>query len=129
MSGQKASIFLLVGFLLIGGVLVFMKGRLGRDSDSRTAPVEEAGPATLPSASGPPPTATRVTLPFVYSTEKEDWLRGAVADFEKAHPDVDVQLEAKGSLDAVRALLAGESKPVLWSPADSLAVNLLTERR
>jgi ABC-type Fe3+ transport system substrate-binding protein len=51
-----------------------------------------------------------------------------VADFAKAHPDVDVQLEAKGSLDEVRALLAGESKPVLWSPADSLAVNLLTDQ-
>ncbi len=78
--------------------------------------------------SGSPPIATRVALPFIYSTEKEDWLRDAVADFEKAHPDVDVQLDPKGSLEAVRALLAGESRPVLWSPADSLAVNLLTEQ-
>ena len=62
-----------------------------------------------------------MTLPFLYSTEKEEWLRDAVSDFEKAHPEVDVHLEPKGSLDAVRALLAGESKPVLWSPADSLA--------
>jgi hypothetical protein len=67
-------------------------------------------------------------LPFLYSTEKEDWLRDAVSDFERVHPEVDVRLEPKGSLDAVRALLAGESKPVLWSPADSLAVNLLTEQ-
>jgi ABC-type Fe3+ transport system substrate-binding protein len=37
-----------------------------------------------------------------------------------------VQLEGKGSLDAVRMILAGEKKPVLWSPADKLAMNLFT---
>jgi ABC-type glycerol-3-phosphate transport system substrate-binding protein len=128
MSGQKASIFLLVGFLLIGGVLVFMKSRVGQAPDARSEPTEEAGLPASPSSPAPAPPAPHVTLPFVFSTEKEAWVRDAVADFAKAHPDVDVQLEAKGSLDEVRALLAGESKPVLWSPADSLAVNLLTEQ-
>jgi ABC-type glycerol-3-phosphate transport system substrate-binding protein len=128
MSGQKASIVLLIGFLLVGGVLVFMKERVGSDSGSRGAPLDAAGPATVPSALEPLPAAARVTLPFLYSTEKEEWLRDAVSEFEKVHPEVDVQFEPKGSLDAVRTLLAGESKPVLWSPADSLAVNLLTDQ-
>lgn len=127
MSGQKASVFLLVGFLLVGGVLVFMKGRFGQDASSRPAPAQEA-PATTSAASDVSPPAARVTLPFLYSTEKEDWLRDAVSDFERVHPEIEVRLEPKGSLDAVRALMAGESKPVLWSPADSLAVNLLTEQ-
>ncbi len=126
MSGQKVSIFLLIGFLLVGGALVFMKSR-GQESSSRAAPAEEAGPAAV-SASGELPARARVTLPFLFSTEKEEWLRGAVAEFEKAHPEVEVQLEPKGSLEAVRSLLAGESRPVLWSPADSLAVNLLTDQ-
>jgi ABC-type glycerol-3-phosphate transport system substrate-binding protein len=126
MSGQKASLFLLIGFLLVGGVLVFMKVR-GQEPASRGAPAEEAGAVTA-SASGEPPARAQVTLPFLFSTEKEEWLRGAVAEFEKAHPEVEVRLEPKGSLEAVRALLAGESRPVLWSPADSLAVNLLTDQ-
>ena len=71
------------------------------------------------------PPKSRVALPFIYSTEKADWINDAVADFQKAHPEVDVRLQPKGSLEAVRSILAGEDKPVLWSPADSLAVNLL----
>jgi hypothetical protein len=123
--GQKAGVFVLIGFLLLGGILVFAKVR--RDESSGRATTDDAGlPAfsATPVATAPA-TGTRVTLPFLYSTEKEEWLRDAVAEFQKMHPETDVRLEPKGSLEAVRALLAGESKPVLWSPADSLAVNLL----
>jgi ABC-type glycerol-3-phosphate transport system substrate-binding protein len=127
MSGQKASVFLLIGFLLVGGVLVFMRGR-GQESSSRPTSADEAGPGTAAPPSAESPAAARVTLPFLYSTEKEEWLRDAVKEFEKTHPTVEVLLEPKGSLESVRSLLAGESKPVLWSPADSLAVNLLTSQ-
>ena len=118
---QKAGIIVLAAFLLLGGLLVFLKARSGNDAprpDSQSSTKASGAPAT--------PTAARVALPFLYSTEKEEWLKQAVAEFSKEHPEIDVQLEGKGSLDAVRALLAGEKKPVLWSPGDSLAVNLLT---
>jgi Bacterial extracellular solute-binding protein len=125
--GQKASIVLVIGFLLAGGLLVFLKTR--GDAPSRAAAAGgdagEANPGAA--ASGPPaPPATRISVPLLYSTEKEEWLRASVGEFEKGHPEIDVRLQAQGSLEAVRALLAGEQKPVLWSPADSLAVNLLT---
>jgi hypothetical protein len=128
--GQRAGIFLLIGFLLLGGFLVFMKVR--HDEAPAAQSSGDAGVAVLSqqtsgtAAAGPaiPPSA-RVTLPFLYSTEKEDWLRDAVAEFQKVHPEVDVRLDPKGSFEAVRALLAGDAKPVLWSPADSMAVNLL----
>jgi ABC-type glycerol-3-phosphate transport system substrate-binding protein len=129
--GQRASVFLVIGFLLVGGLLVFMKAR--RDQPGTPGfheVVDEAGAAatTAPpgSAHPTPPSGPHVTLPFVFSTEKEEWVREAVGEFEKIHPEIDVRLEPKGSLEAVRALLAGEEKPVVWSPADSLAVNLLT---
>jgi ABC-type glycerol-3-phosphate transport system substrate-binding protein len=127
MSGQKASIFLVIGFLLVGGVLVFLKSH--RDASHDTPSGDDSGAAILTpatTATGDRPPAARVELPFMFSTEKEDWVREAVGEFQKAHPEIDVRLEPKGSLEAVRALLAGEAKPVLWSPADSLAVNLLT---
>jgi len=114
----------LIGFLLAGGVLVLMKSR--SEQATRPALAEDAGPVAVPDASGLLPPGARVTLSFLYSSEKEEWLHDAVGDFEKAHPDIEVRMEPKGSLDAVRALLSGESKPVLWSPADSLAVSLLT---
>jgi ABC-type glycerol-3-phosphate transport system substrate-binding protein len=123
----RASILILLGFLLVGGVLVFLRAR--RETPSGGAaidplhPGESASAATAPPAAVPP--AAKVAVPLLFSTEKEEWLREAIADFEKVHPEVDVQLDGKGSLEAVRALLAGEKKPVLWSPADSLAVNLL----
>ncbi|HEX3770969.1 MAG TPA: substrate-binding domain-containing protein [Polyangiaceae bacterium] len=127
MSGQRVSVVLLVVFLFFGGVLVFLKSR-GSDGSAGNQPAiaADAGTAAATATAAAIPPGARVTLPFVYSSEKEDWLKEAVADFEKVHPDVDVQLVSKGSLDAVRALLAGEVKPVLWSPADSLAVSLLT---
>jgi hypothetical protein len=67
-------------------------------------------------------------LPFLYSTEKQAWLEESIAIFEKQHPEIDVQLDGKGSLDAVDLLAAGTLQPVLWSPADRLAVNLLVAK-
>ena len=119
---QRASVLVLVAFLLIGSVLVYLKVRSGTpspDSDASAKP-SSSSVASAPSA-GP-----KIALPFLYSTEKEEWVKESVAAFEKEHPEIDVQLEGKGSLEAVRMLLSGEKKPVLWSPADRLAVNLLT---
>jgi hypothetical protein len=65
-----------------------------------------------------------VALRVLYSTEKKDWLEAATAAFARERPDVEVQLAAKGSLDAMQALLDGTEKPALWSPADSLVMSL-----
>lgn len=80
-----------------------------------TAPVNEA----LRAPDGP------VELPLVYSTELSAWLRDAVADFERAHPDVRVRLQGMGTVDAVRAIADGRVRPALWAPADGLAADLL----
>lgn len=115
---QKAGIVVLAVFLLLAGVLVFLKSRSPSDSATKDEPT---GSTTASAPTGP-----KTVVTFLYSTEKEEWLRNAVDQFTKQHPQIDVQLEGKGSLEAIRALLAGEKKPVLWSPADRLAVNLLT---
>jgi hypothetical protein len=120
--GQKAGVFLVIGFLLLGGALVFLKARGGAQPPG----TGEIPPAAPPPRSTPPgpETGVKVTVPFLYSSEKDAWVRDAVAEFTKSRPDVDVRLQPMGSLESVRALLAGEVKPALWSPADSLVVNL-----
>jgi len=80
-----------------------------------------------PAASGesrPNPNA-RVQIDFLYTTEKEQWLKVAVDEFHKQHPDIAVNLQATGSIESVRALAEGAAKPTIWSPADEAAINLL----
>jgi ABC-type glycerol-3-phosphate transport system substrate-binding protein len=124
---QRAGLIVLAVFLAVGGLLVYLRMRSSDGGGAKgdgTSASSSAGAAAAASPATPP--GPRVALPFLYSTEKEEWLREAVASFTKEHPEIDVQLDGMGSLDAVRALLGGEKKPVLWSPGDSLAVNLLT---
>jgi ABC-type molybdate transport system substrate-binding protein len=74
----------------------------------------------------PEPVATAQTeITFVYSTEKKDWIEAATADFAKSHPEIKVTLVGKGSLDAAQEILDGTLQPTLFSPADSMAMNLL----
>jgi hypothetical protein len=64
-------------------------------------------------------------IELVFGTEKEPWLRAAVEAFHATHPDVSVKLTPKGSLEAAQAILNGGLRPTVWSPADSLVLNLL----
>ncbi len=66
------------------------------------------------------------TIHVVYSTEKKDWIEAATADFAKAHPEIKVDLVGKGSIDAAQGILDGTIQPTVWSPADTMAMNLLT---
>lgn len=75
------------------------------------------------------PTATGVTLSLVYSAEIAEWLRPALDGFERAHPDVRVQAQPMGSLDAERAIANGRVRPTLWIPADTTAVEMLDADR
>jgi ABC-type Fe3+ transport system substrate-binding protein len=67
----------------------------------------------------------KVTLPFLYTTEKERWLKTALEDFGKAHPEIFVDAKGVGTIESIRLITEGKEKPVIWSPADEVAVNLL----
>jgi ABC-type Fe3+ transport system substrate-binding protein len=71
------------------------------------------------------PKAARVRLSLLFGTEKEKWLRAAVEAYTKAHPDVAIEMKGLGTIDSVRAIADGREKPVIWSPADESALNLL----
>ncbi len=74
---------------------------------------------------GPAPTTPSVTIDLLYGSEKEAWLKEALVDFAKAHPEIKVNTKTKGSLDAARDILDEKEKPTIWAPADTIALNLL----
>jgi ABC-type molybdate transport system substrate-binding protein len=81
-------------------------------------------PATQTNHSGSSAAATTITV--VYSTEKKEWIEATTAEFAKAHPEIKVELVGKGSIDAAQAILDGTLKPTVFSPADTMVMNLLT---
>ena len=107
-------------FVVVAGVIAFFALRRVRD---REPPGATPGSSTAsPSA---PDRGPAVSLTLLYSTEKKDWLEAEVNAFAKEHPEVKVDLVGKGSLDAAQDILDEKARPVLWSPADALALRLL----
>ena len=79
----------------------------------------------------PPPQPIVVNL--LYTTEKTDWLNEVVPEFEATHPTVNghpvqVTLSATGSRELVLAVLNGQAKPDLISPASSLQISILQDQ-
>jgi hypothetical protein len=104
---MKAKAFLVLGFLVVASV-VWLLGR----------------PAAPPGI-GSAPAGDVTELTVLYSSEKKEWIEAAAAGFAKAHPDIHLALVGKGSFDMAQSILDGRDKPVVWSPADSLVMNLV----
>lgn len=121
---MKSKSIIVVLFLCVAaGLIYYMKaaknGGAGGSAAGTPAPGGPAAGAN-PGSGGP-----RTALKVVFGTEKDDWMRAAVADFRTAHPSYDVELTAKGSREAAQDILDGKLQPTVFSPADSLVLNLL----
>lgn len=120
---MKAKLGIVAAFVLAVGAIILLAtgGKKGDSGGSGTAadPTPGTGAGT---ASAPPTAGTEIQV--VYSTEKKDWIDAVTADFATAHPDIKVTLVGKGSFDAAQAIVDGNLKPTVWSPADSGALNL-----
>jgi ABC-type molybdate transport system substrate-binding protein len=118
---MKLKLAIIAAFLIAAGVIV-MVARRGSAPAGGSAPAPAAAPGQdARAAAGAAPVEIRV----LYSTEKKEWIEAVTADFVTQHPEIKVKLEGKGSLEASQAILDGASKPTVWSPADSLVLNLL----
>jgi ABC-type molybdate transport system substrate-binding protein len=115
---MNAKIVIVLGFLVAAGALVFF-GMRKRDG----APPEPPPTGTTGTATQPPP-KDRVEITFVYSTEKKEWIDATLAEFAKAHPEIQVNLIGKGSIDAAQEILDDKLRPTMWSPADSLVLHM-----
>ena len=105
-----------VGLVAVGGTALFLSGQ--------RKPSSSTGPASKPGASG------TISLNFVYSTEKADWMGKAVSDFNASNTQVggkliQVTADGRGSVETKDSILNGSIKPVAWSPASFLELNQL----
>src|SRR5262249_44463996 len=64
----------------------------------------------------------RVKLGVAYGTEKKRWLEWAVGEFggKREGADVTIELIPMGSLDGAHAILNGDQRIQVWSPASAL---------
>jgi hypothetical protein len=120
-NGGKFAILGLFGLAVVGAfAFVFLRKE---KSANDAVPSAEVASAVAPAAA-PPANVTRIR--FMYGTEKKAWLVEALGRFSKEHPEITVETQEKGSLDLAQALLDQGERPTLISPADDVALNLLT---
>jgi ABC-type molybdate transport system substrate-binding protein len=108
----------IVGVFVAAALAIVFLAKGSKSSDPAT------GSATQ--QSGPKTDKPAMSISVVYSTEKKEWIEAVTADFAKLHPDIKVELVGKGSIDAAQAILDGTIQPTIWSPADTMAMNLMT---
>ncbi len=109
-KGLIIGLFVVAIAAIIGATLLFGK---------------EDGPEGAGEAGAGKPGKPAVSISMLYSSEKEDWIQSAAADFRTANPGIGLNLKGMGSFKAAEAILDGTEKPTVFSPADSLAMNLL----
>jgi ABC-type molybdate transport system substrate-binding protein len=108
---MKARVLIVLVFLVaVGAIVAFTLLQSG---------------GSTPAAKPDPTPVAATTVTMLYGTEKKDWIEAAEVGFEKAHPEIRVELKGMGSLDAAAAILDGKEQPTIFSPADSLVLNLL----
>src|SRR5262249_54430498 len=66
--------------------------------------------------------AGATTIGIAYGTEKQRWFEWAVSEFQRAREGrgIRVQLLPMGSLEGAQAVLNGDQRITVWSPASSL---------
>jgi ABC-type molybdate transport system substrate-binding protein len=123
---MKPKAAIIIAFLVAATAIVLLtvKGKKAGSSSPIATTSNDGGTALAPGAARPTPgQVTEISV--LYSTEKKEWLEAAAVAFAKEHPEIKVTLQGKGSFDAAADILDGKLKPTVWSPADSMVLNLL----
>jgi Bacterial extracellular solute-binding protein len=114
---MKAKLAIIGAFAVAVGAVVLVAAING---SGKTGDASEAGALDAALVLNGP----QVEVSMVYSSEKKDWIDDAALSFKIAHPEVKLNLVAKGSLDASQAILDDKEKALIFSPADSLVMKL-----
>jgi len=122
----KLIVALFVAGCLYGAYALFLRkplGGSGAASGAQPAPQKEGG--GLFGGDGP---AVRVGI--AYGTEKERWLQWAAAEFTKTSDGKRIRIELipMGSLEGAQAVLAGDQRINVWSPASLLSREIIGRR-
>ena len=116
---MKPKAAIVIAFVVAALALVFfVRHKSGKEDD--------AGGGSGPAGHVDPAKPTAWTeIQVVYSTEKKNWIETLATEFGKANPDIKVTLVGEGSILAAQDILDGKLQPTVWSPADTMAMNLL----
>lgn len=107
----KFVIFLIVAGSIYGAFRLYQKRGASTTTKSSSA-----------SASSTPSDGRPVEIGVAYGTEKKNWLEWAAREFAKtdAGRDIKVNLIPMGSLEGAQALVSGDERIHVWTPASSL---------
>ena len=109
----KVFVLLFVVACLAGAYYLFVQNRSGAPAKSASS-----GGSVLDSFGG----KDQVEFGIAYGTEKQRWLEWAVQEFAKSKEGkhIKVNLIPMGSLEGAHALLGGDQRINVWSPASAL---------
>lgn len=112
----KFLLFMMIAGCVLGGAWWIMQSKGAAAVAPGTAPGAATGP------SGP-----TVAIGVAYGTEKRGWLEWAVTEFATtpAGQGITVELKPFGSLQGAQAVLGGDQTINAWTPASSLAKDML----
>lgn len=114
--------------LLIGGVVAVAALGVGTFFVVRSAGQNTSSTTTTTGGSG-----ATITVDFLYSTEKEQWLQAAIDRFHTSDAaqyqgkTIRIRPDSNGSLSLVDNILNGQVRPVAWSPASVIELNQLID--
>jgi Ca-activated chloride channel family protein len=109
-------IILFIAACAAGAYQFLVRGRSGADPNATPTPGGTTTSSPAPVASG-----DRVVLGVAYGTEKQRWLDWAVREFASTPEGqrIQVDLIPMGSIEAAHAILDGDKRIAVWSPASA----------
>ncbi len=115
----KIFIFLFVALCIAGAYYFFNQDKLSKPKGTPSA-------GMFDSLTG---SGEQVELGIAYGTEKQRWLEWAVQEFAKTRDGkhIKVNLIPMGSLEGAHALLNGDQRIQVWSPASALYKDIFVE--
>ncbi|HEV8578117.1 MAG TPA: substrate-binding domain-containing protein [Thermoanaerobaculia bacterium] len=121
----KLFVFLFVAACLYGAYYLFARRPVDGGRQKPAAPAQERGGGLFSRGGEGPP----VEIGIAYGTEKERWLQWAVEEFAKTEDGrrIKIDLIPLGSLEGAQAVLGGDSRIHVWSPASSLYKEIFVE--
>jgi len=116
----KLVVFLFIAACLYGAYYLFLRRPLGGNAGTAPSGDGKTEPAKTGGLFGGD--APEVEIGIAYGTEKERWLEWAVGEFAKTDDGkrIRVNLIPMGSLEGAQAVLGGDQRIHVWSPASAL---------
>ncbi|MDI1433124.1 substrate-binding domain-containing protein [Polyangium sorediatum] len=95
---------------------------------SRLADVNVTNGVSSETCGPAPQDGHTVIVEMLYSGDKRAWIDEAATRFAKICPTIQIKATSASSVEGADAILKGEVKPTIWSPADDLVLRYFDAR-